>query len=82
MRATWETLDENCGLKSATQAVKAYESLRKLMDPKKKEKKRGRRAKVVIEVRGGNNGSLCHIWGSDIKDTRDLTITCTLGHFY
>ena len=48
--ATWEYLGEDCGLKSAAQAIKDYEDLRRLMDPKKKEKKRGRKPKVVLEV--------------------------------
>ena len=50
VRATWESLGEECGLKTAPQAIKEYEDLRRLMDPKKKEKKRGRKPKVVIEV--------------------------------
>lgn len=48
--ATWEGLGEECGLKNAPQAIKEYEALRRLMDPKKKEKKRGRKPKVVVEV--------------------------------
>ena len=33
--ATWEYLGEDCGLRNAPQAIKDYENLRKLMDPKK-----------------------------------------------
>ena len=60
--ATWEYLGEDCGLKSASQAIKEYEDLRRLMDPKKKEKKekkRGRKPKVVLEVRGGRGRTGC-----------------------
>ena len=54
--ATWENLGEGCGLKGVGQAIKAYENLRLLMDPRKKDKKdrkRGRRSKVTTEVRIG-----------------------------
>ena len=56
--STWEYLGEDCGLKNAAQAIKDYESLRKLMDPKKKEKKRGRKPKVVLEVRPSLRGRM------------------------
>lgn len=49
-QATWEYLGEECGLRNAQQAIKEYESLRRLMDPRKKEKKRGRKAKSAADV--------------------------------
>jgi len=45
--STWEVLDSDCGLKGATEAVQDFNKLKKLMDPKKiekKEKKRGRKS--------------------------------------
>ncbi len=49
--STWESLGDECGLKNAAQAIQAYDDLRRIMDPKKKkEKKRGRRAKFVPQV--------------------------------
>lgn len=51
-QATWEYLGDDCGLKNAAQAIKEYENLRRLMDPKKKEKKRGRK-KATPEVSRG-----------------------------
>ena len=51
--ATWEYLGDDCGLKNAQQAIKDYEDLRRLMDPKKEKKKRGRKPKVVLEVCSG-----------------------------
>lgn len=65
---TWENLGEECGLKGVGQAIKAYEDLRRLMDPRKKdkkEKKRGRRSKVVPEVSGRGEwqeGMKCGRW--------------------
>ena len=44
-KATWEELGKDCGLKGVEEAIKNYEELRKKMDPKKKEKKRGKPAK-------------------------------------
>ena len=52
--ATWEYLGADCGLKGAAQYIEAYDNLRRLMDPRKKEKrekKRGRKPKVAPEVR-------------------------------
>lgn len=52
--ATWENLGEDCGLKGVGQFIQQYEALRRLMDPRKKdkkEKKRGRRrSKAIPEV--------------------------------
>ncbi len=52
-QATWEKLGEECGLKGAHKAIQDYEALRRLMDPKKKDKKerkKGRKAKTTPEV--------------------------------
>lgn len=49
-QATWEILGEDCGFKGVANAIAAYNDLRLLMDPRKKERKRGRKHKVTPEV--------------------------------
>ena len=44
-KSTWEELGKDCGLKGAEEAIQDYEDLRKKMDPKKKEKRRGKPSK-------------------------------------
>lgn len=52
-KATWEELGKDCGLKGAEEAIQSYEDLRKKMDPKKMQKKRGKHSKprVTANVR-------------------------------
>jgi len=51
--ATWENLGEDCGLKGASKAIQEYDSLRRLMDPRKRDKRdrKRRKAKSTPDVR-------------------------------
>ncbi len=50
--ATWETLDAECGLRGAEEAVQDFVKLRKAMDPKKTEKKEKRKGRKEKNVAG------------------------------
>ena len=62
-KATWEELGKDCAIKGAEEAIQSYEDLRKKMDPKKIQKKRGKPSRS----RPTANVSLCWLDGGVIS---------------